>query len=171
MDFLMILGRLLHIVLGAVWVGFAVFVPFFLVPALQDVGPDGNKVMPALQGRGLVTALPIIALGTILSGIYLFWRVSGGFSPAYMGSHMGIALSIGGLAAIVGYAIGIVVVRPSMLRAVTLAQGLAAVTSESERAAQLATIGALRARGAAGGKLTAILLLIAATAMAVARYV
>ena len=171
MNLLLILGRILHIVFGAVWVGFAVFVPFYLVPALQDAGPDGNKVMPALQRRGLITVIPFIAVITLLSGIFLLWRVSGGFGTEYMGSRMGIALSIGGLAAIIGYAIGMTVVRPSMLRAATLSQGLGAITSESERATQLAAIGALRTRGAAGGKLTAILLLISATAMAVARYV
>ena len=171
MNLLLILGRILHIVLGAVWVGFAVFVPFYLMPALQDVGPEGSKVMAALQRRGLITMLPIIALITLLSGIFLFWRVSLGFGAAYMGSRMGIALSIGGLAGIVGYAIGMTVVRPSMLRAATLSEGLGAITSDSERAAQLAAIGALRVRGAVGGKLTAILLLIAVTAMAVARYV
>ena len=171
MNLLVILGRILHIVLGAVWVGFAVFVPFYLMPALQDVGPEGGKVMPALQRRGLITMLPIIALITLLSGIFLLWHVSTGFGAQFMGSHMGIALSIGGLSAIVGYAIGMAVVRPSMLRAAELSQGLAALTSDSERAAQLATIAALRERGATGGKLTAILLLIAVAAMAVARYV
>ena len=83
---------------------------------------------------------------------------------------MGIALSTGGLAAIIAYGIGMSVVRPAMTRAGELSQGLPSIGSDSERTAQLATINALRARGAAGGKLVAYILIFATVAMAVARY-
>ena len=107
---------------------------------------------------------------TILAGILLLWRVSGGFKPEFMGSHMGIALSTGALAALIAFAIGMFMVRPAMTRAGILSEGLASATSDAERAALMATIGALRTRGAAGGKWVAWLLLVALAAMAGARY-
>ena len=168
---MMILLRSLHVVLGAIWVGIAVFVAFFLMPALKEVGPDANKVMAALQKRGMVTFVPVIAILTLLSGIGLLWKVSSGFSADYMGSHMGIALSTGALAAIIGWAIGMTIVAPSMYKAATMSQALPTMTNEAERNAHVATIMQLRARGAAGGRWTAIPLLVAILFMAVARYV
>lgn len=168
---LMILLRSIHVVLGALWVGIAVFVAFFLMPSLKEIGPDANKVMVALQKRGMVTFVPAIAILTLLSGIGLLWKVSSGFGAEYMGSHMGMALSTGALAAIVGWTIGMTVVAPSMYKAATMSQALPTITAEAERNAQLATIMQLRARGAAGGRWTAILLLVAVLFMAVARYV
>jgi hypothetical protein len=170
MDLYVVVLRLLHIVFGALWVGVAVFVPFFLVPSMNDAGPAAGPVMGALQRRGMSQVIAAFAGTSILAGILLLWRVSGGFRSEFMGSHQGIALSTGALLALIAFGFGMAVVKPSMERAGTLSQGLAGLTSDSERAAQLATIGALRAKGAAGGKLVAWLLLVALAAMAVARY-
>lgn len=134
---LMILLRSIHVVLGALWVGIAVFVAFFLMPSLKEIGPDANKVMVALQKRGMVTFVPAIAILTLLSGIGLLWKVSSGFGAEYMGSHMGMALSTGALAAIVGWTIGMTVVAPSMYKAATMSQALPTITAEAERNAQL----------------------------------
>ena len=171
MDLYVVVLRLLHIVLGAVWVGFAAFVPFMLMPSLVEAGPAAQPVMAILQRRGLPKIVSAIAGTSILAGILLLWHVSNGFKPEFMGSHMGIALSTGALAAIIGYAIGLSVVRPAMTRVGILSQGLASITSESERAVQVATINELRARAAAGGRLVAWILLFALAAMSVARYV
>ena len=170
MDLYVVVLRLLHIVFGVLWVGFAVFVPFVLMPSLIDAGPAAGPVMGSLQRRGLPKVIAAFAGISILAGVLLLWRVSGGFRAEFMGSHMGIALSTGALAAIIAYAIGMSVVRPAMNRVGELSQGLAALTSDAERAAQMTTINALRARGAAGGKIVAYILLFALTAMAVARY-
>lgn len=170
MDLYVVVLRLLHIVFGALWIGFAVFVPFYLVPTLVESGPAAGPVMASLQRRGLHKVIAAFAGTTILAGALLFWRVSAGFSREFMGSRMGIALSTGALAAIIAYGIGMSVVRPAMNRAGELSQGMASLTSDAERAAQMTTINALRARGAAGGKVVAYILLFALAAMGVARY-
>jgi hypothetical protein len=152
--------RLLHIVLGALWVGTVVFTTFFLTPAVQDTGPDGGKVMAALVRRGVMTVLPLLALGTLLTGIWLYWRASAGFAPAYVATRSGLAFGLGGAAAIVAYAIGLTVMRPAMLRATALAQTHGPSAPEVQR---------LRARGAAAARVVATLLLAATAAMALAR--
>ncbi len=62
MDWLMVVLRLVHVVGGVLWVGMMAFTVVFLAPAIADVGPDGGKVMAALQRRRVMTVMPIIAL-------------------------------------------------------------------------------------------------------------
>lgn len=170
MEPLTVLLRLVHIVAGAVWVGMAVFVGFFLGPTMQEVGPDGGKVMLALQRRGLMTLLPVLALGTLLSGLWLYWRASLGFQPAYLASPTGVTFALGGLAALLGYGLGIGVMRPATLRAAALARGLEGSAGGADHQATLAEIGRLRGRAGRAGRAVAALLLLATAAMAVARY-
>lgn len=165
----LIVLRLIHVVLGALWVGMMVFTAFFLGPAIQDAGPDGGKVMAALQRRGLMTVTPILALGTLLSGIWLYWRVSGGFQSGYVTSPGGLAFGLGGAAALLAYGIGMIVMRPSMLRVAALAQTLDSATPR-EREERMAEMQRLRARGAAVSRWVAGLLVAAVAAMAVGRY-
>ena len=61
MDPLVIVLRLIHVVAGALWVGMVTFATYFLQPALQESGPEGGKVMAAVQRRGLMTVMPILA--------------------------------------------------------------------------------------------------------------
>jgi hypothetical protein len=82
---------------------------------------------------------------------------------------MGLAFGSGGLAALLAFLLGIVVMRPAMLRSTQLAQALASGSPE-ERAARSVEIQRLRARGAMTGWVVMILLLYALGAMAVARY-
>jgi uncharacterized membrane protein len=171
MSTLFLALRLIHVLFGAVWLGFGLFVPFLLAPALQDAGPEsGGKVMGALQRRGLMVVLPLVALTTIVSGAWLFWLVSGGELHRFAMTPTGHILSVGALAAIVAYIIGISVSRPAMLKAGAIMQSLASITAEEERVRMMAEAGRLRARGLNASKLVAVLLVVAAAAMAVARY-
>lgn len=170
MDLLIIALRLLHIVLGSVWVGIVVFNTLFLAPTIAEMGPDGGKVMAALQKRGMLTFLPIISLITLVSGIWLLWIVSLGFDAHYFQSAAGHAFSGGGAMAILAYLVGITIMRPSMLRAVALAQGMAQVTDELERSTRQRQIQALRSRARTSGQVVATLLVLATAVMAVGRY-
>jgi uncharacterized membrane protein len=170
MDLLLLTARLLHVLLGVFWTGTLIFSALFLLPAIRDAGPDGAKVAAGLLRRRFLDVLPTAAILTVLSGFWLYWRVSAGFSPAYMRSPAGMAYGLGGLAAVAALGLGLVVVRPSMLRAAALSQ--AAVTASSgEREVAAATAQALRMRAAAAGKIVAGLLVVAAGTMALGRYV
>jgi uncharacterized membrane protein len=169
MDLVMVILRLLHIVAGVLWVGTAVFVTFILVPAIEEAGPAGMGVMPALARRGLMTFLPLLALITTLSGLGLFWKVGGGDFGRFMGSPMGVSLSVGATAALLAFLEGIALVRPTMMRAGAIFESLASLPAD-KRAEQLAIATALRTKGARAGRRGAVLLILAASAMAVARY-
>jgi hypothetical protein len=169
MNGLVLVLRFVHVVAGVLWVGFAVFVPAFLGPAVQETGPDGGKVMAALQRRGLMNALPALAVLTLASGAWLYWHLSSGLTAAYVTSPVGLAFGLGGLVALAGFAIGITVLRPSMLRVLAIMASVPGAPA-TDRDRLIGEAQRFRARGAAAGRAVAVLLLLATAAMAVARY-
>ncbi len=170
MDWALVVLRFLHVVLGAYWAGVILFTALYLEPSVRAAGPAGGQVMGQLMARGHLTMLPVVALVTILSGVDLLRRVSGGFDPAFMGSRMGIALSIGALAAIVAFIIGVSIMRPTALKVMALSQAAMQAPEGAARDAQLAAIAPLRQRATATLRAVAVLLAVAVTTMAVARY-
>lgn len=151
----LLVARLLHVVLGAFWAGAIFFNALVLGPAIQDLGPDGGKVMGALGRRGIHTVLPIVGVVTILSGLWLYWIVSAGFNPDYMGSRPGKAYGFGLIMSLVALGIGLGVMRPSVIKLAT---------------AQPAEAQVLRGRVGAAGKWVAACIALAIMAMAVGRY-
>jgi hypothetical protein len=170
MDAMFLIARVLHIGLGVFWAGTVIFTASFLMPSMRDAGPDGAKVVAGLMRRRFLDILPVVALVTILSGLYLYWRVSGGFSAAFMRSPAGMTYGTGAVAALIALGLGVTIMRPSMLRAAALSQGAAQATGEErDRAMQMAQ--ALRARAGVAGQVIAWLLVVAVIAMALGRYV
>lgn len=170
MDPLLIVLRFVHVVFGAVWVGMMVFNSFYLMPAVQEVGPDAGKVMAAVQRRGIMTVMPLLAAGALISGIWLYIRAGAGMPGEFGRSPVGMAYALGGLAAIVAYIVGMAVARPSIMKAMTLGQSLGPSASAEERQRVMGQAQRLRARGAGASRAAAYLLLFAVAAMAVARY-
>ena len=170
MDPLVLLLRLVHVLAGATWVGMATFAGLYLTPAIQEVGPDGGKVMGALQRRGIMVVMPLLAIGTLISGFWLYWRDSMGLEPGWAGSATGMAFGTGGLLALAAWVVGMAVLRPSMMRAGALAQGMSGSLPEAERVSRGEEIARLRRRSAAAGRIVAVLLILATGLMAVARY-
>ena len=87
----MLVLRFSHVFFGALWVGMMAFQTFFLMPALAEVGPESGKFMAALMRRRLPVILPIVALITLVSGFWLFQRLSGGAPAGLMRTPMGLA--------------------------------------------------------------------------------
>ena len=170
MDYAVIVARILHVVLGALWVGSMFFLSTFLIPSLGDVGPDGSKVVAALARRKFMVFLPVVAIITMLSGLYLYWRVSSGFTPDYMRSGAGQTYGLGAALAIVAFVLGVTITRPAMVKAIQLTQ-TAMSASPTEREAIMAQAQALRARSASVGRLILALLMAATLAMSIGRYV
>ena len=76
--------RLIHILCGVYWAGTVFFFVTFLEPTIRSLGPDGGKVMIRLFERGYLKLLPIFAVVTVLSGLWLLWILSSGFDASYM---------------------------------------------------------------------------------------
>jgi uncharacterized membrane protein len=166
----MLVLRLVHILGGMIRVGSGIFNSFFLLPTLAQVGPAAGQVIAGLQRRRLFTILPIVALLTILSGVRLMQITSGGFSPAYFASTSGRTYAWSGLAAIVGFLVGVVIARPAAMRAASVGATLAGTTDQAARAPLVASLERLRRTSSIASSVSVGLVVLAAAGMAVARY-
>ena len=158
---LQIVLRFAHVFFGALWVGFMAFQVLFLTPAFAEVGPEAGKVMQAMVKRKIPVYMPIFALLTLISGFWLYMRLSGG-NAGLMKTPMGMAFGVGGVLALLAFVLGMAIMRPAMMRSMQLAQ--------SRDPAAQPEIQRLRARANSMGLVVTIMLLLTLTAMAVARY-
>ena len=170
MNWLIVVLRLLHIFAGVFWAGAIFTLARFVLPAVAATGPAGQQFMRQLtMVQGLTKTMTIAGLATVVAGLWLMGIDSAWFQPAWMGSSMGIVLSIGGLGGIGAAAVG---VRSGMkaARLGRLFKELDASkgTPKPELVAEIQQIGA---KLASGVRAVAVMLAIAVVCMAVARYV
>jgi hypothetical protein len=170
MDTYMVVLRIVHILAGVFWVGAAFTVILFIQPTAREVGPAAAPFMTHLAGRKRLIDVVLSAAGlTVLAGLLMYWRVSGGLEPDWIGSAPGITLTVGALCAIAALAIAGSVVRPSIRATLAIGQvvGASGGPPTPEQAAQLQV---LQHRGHVAGQVIVPLLIVAVVAMAAARY-
>jgi hypothetical protein len=170
MDIGVIVSRILHIGLGVFWVGSVLYSAVFLEPAVRATGAAGGAVMGAIAQRRFVEIMLVSGILTVLSGLHLFAKVSGGFDSAYMTTAPGIAYLTGAVAAISVLLIGVFVSRPTMQRIGQMTAAAMALPEGPERGAAMAAIGPLRAKMTGLLRIAASLLLLTLLTMAVGRY-
>ena len=162
--------RALHVLCGALWVGAAVISTLWLVPMTGDLGPDAAKVGVSLKKRGYLVAIPVIAITAILSGFWLYWRFTGGFSPEVSRTPAAMAFGTGGILAVIAFLVGTILISRSMMRATTLMQQAMASTDGGEKQRLMGDAGRFRGRAAVGGRIVATLVVITIILMSVAHY-
>ncbi len=93
--------RLVHILAGVFWVGSAVFMAAIVLPAARAAGAEGGVFMERLMQQPRTrAALGAAMLLTVLSGLALYGRLSGGFARGWVTSPKGLALGLGAIATI-----------------------------------------------------------------------
>lgn len=171
MDIILIVLRLIHILAGIFWAGGAVISAAFLVPAVRALGPDGGKFMQQVIGKQKFSVyMTIGAILTVLAGIVLYWRDSNGFQLAWILAPSGLTFTSGSLAGIIVFFIGQFVNAPTAVRIGALAKEMQAAGGPP-KPEQLAEMLKLQTRMGQAGVWGAILMVVAAAAMAMARYV
>ena len=166
----MILLRLIHILAGITWVGAMIFTVFFLIPAVKDEPPLMGKVFQGLMRRKYMQAMPIVAILTILSGLWMIWITSGGHLAMYNSTPSGHTFTMAGGLGILGFLIGMFVARPAGMRVSQLSGRLAEATDGAEKARLQAEIAALQKRNVLATNVVVGLLLLTVAGMAIARY-
>lgn len=163
----LLIARLIHIVTGVYWVGAVMFIGIFLGPSAEVLGPQAGPVMRELMRRRYFEFTAGIATLTILSGLYLVWQDSAHLDPAWFRTPFGQGISTGMAAAIIAYLVAVIGIRPTLYRMSAvmgqLAQGAPSPALIAERDAVQGRMKRLSIS-------TFVLLVIAASAMAVARY-
>lgn len=171
MTMVYLTARALHVLLGAIWVGSVFFVAYFLSPSMTEAGPDSAKVMAGLLKRRFLNIVPVIALTTIVLGLWLYWRVTGGFDPALSGTPGAMVFGAGGVIAIVAIHIGLLGMRRNTLRAIKKSKEIAAMPDGAEKSKAMLAVQDLRTRAQTAGRITAILLMVTTILMALGHYV
>jgi hypothetical protein len=162
--------RAAHVLLAALWLGAGMFFTLFLGPAIGDAGPAGGPVMAALGRCGFLTYMAAVPGTTVLTGIYLYWRFTGGFDHAVMATHAGLAFGSGGLFGLAGLIIGGSVIGRSSRALLALGEKIQTLPP-AERGAAAQEMAKLTARADGGGKVVAILTTIAIVLMALGHYI
>ena len=170
MDTYMVVLRVVHILAGVFWVGAALTTILFLQPTAHEVGPAAGPFMAHLAGKKRLVDWVLRAAGlTILAGVLMYWRVSGGLNTDWIGSAEGIAVTVGALCGIAAFSLGLTVVKPTIMATLAIGREVAASggTPTPEQGAKLQ---ALQKRGKDVGQIIVPLLIVAVAAMAAARY-
>ena len=166
MDILGIVLRIVHIVGGVLWVGGAGLFFFYLEPAINKLGPDAEKfVDEVVNQRKVPIYFVAISTLTVLAGVILYWRDFGGINT----SPFGLALGLGGLAAIIAWLGGNLLIPRTLGQLTSIAAEIRA--SGGPPSPELAArMHATQERLRTIGLIDIVLLLFAVVAMAAARY-
>ena len=166
---LMMALRFVHIISGALWVGAIVFLAMYLIPTIRALGPNGGRIMQELQKRRFPVYMAVLPGLVLLSGIPMYIHASMISEGAFNRSHMGIAIGIGGVLALIATIIGGGVAGRSA-DALTKLDTVVQSTGGTPSATQTQEILRLQARLAAGSKTVVVLVLLTTALMAIARY-
>lgn len=162
--------RLIHILSAITWLGGGIFTAFFLIPAISTSPDLIASVMVGLRRKHFFVIQPIIATLTILSGLRLLWINSAGFGGSYFDTATGKAFGWGGLAAIIAYITSYAIAFPLNTRMGKLGPRIKDAPAGPERDRMSADMNRLRSRAATATMATLAFGILAAAAMAVARY-
>jgi hypothetical protein len=170
MDALLIFLRIIHVGSAMIWFGGTIVSAFFLQPTVNALGTAGQPFMEHLMSRRkLGIMFPIVSALTVLSGAVLFWRDSGGLQLTWITTPTGLAFTIGGLAAIIAFVGGGILVGPGIAEQ-TAVRGELAAGDGVPTAAQQERLDRADRRLTLAGRVDLPLLLLAGLTMAVARY-
>jgi uncharacterized membrane protein len=172
MNTVIFLGfRALHVLCAAVWIGSSVFASALLVPAIESSGPSGGQVMMTINRRGINRYMGFLGATTVVTGLYLLWRFTGGFDPGVAASHAGLAFGVGGAAGVLAAIVGGAVVGRSAGKVVEIMGQAVVLPDGPARGALVERANLLRQRMKIGSKVTIVLQAIALVLMALGHYV
>jgi uncharacterized membrane protein len=169
-NFYLVLLRLIHIGSGVFWAGAAVMIAAFIEPTVRASGPEGGRFMQRLvEQRRFSTFMTLAALLNAVSGPLLYWTVSGHLQVSWITSGPGLTLTIGSVAGLVAFVLGLTVNGPTAKQIAALGQEMQ-TAGEPPSPAQMAKMQTLQEKLRRAGILDAVLLGIAVAGMAIARY-
>lgn len=170
MNYYLLVLRIIHILGGVFWAGTTFMVAGFFTPTILATAPESGKVMQHLAGKTrFSTIMSIAATLVVVSGLLLYWDLSGGLNTNWITSGQGWGLTIGGLAGIIAASIGLSVPARATKK-------MGAVSMEIEKQGspptqeQMQAIQDAQASLKRGGEITAVLLVVAVLGMATAQY-
>jgi len=167
---LVIVLRLVHLLAGIFWVGGAIVLSLFVLPAQRAVGDDGRFLKEIMVGQKLSTWFGVSAGLSVLAGLVLYGRNVSVSQGAWAATASAMTFGVGGALAVLAMIIGATLSGGSQRRMASIGQAIATAGGVPTDA-QRAELALLNRRTALGAKLSLGLLLGCTVLMAVARYV
>lgn len=168
----MLVFRFLHIVAGVLWVGSAFLFVGFIGPSAGEVGPSAGPLLTAaVKKRKVAKVITGLGFTNVIAGWVLWLRNMSLYDSLgdWVGSRFGLVLTIGGVLATISAFVGSLGVGRNVERLVEVG-GEVAASGGPPSAEQQARMDQLSAALERHGKIDLVLLLLAVTAMATARY-
>ena len=161
--------RLVHVVASVCWAGGAFIFFLFVEPTGKALAPSGMAFIQHMVGkRRFNDFMGISSMLTVISGALLFWESAGGGWLAWMGSGPGLMFTIGSVAGVIVFCVGMFMVKPRADRLVALGGDIVrgGGVPTPEQAAEMERIGDEMWRL---GRIDFVLLAISLVFMAIAR--
>jgi hypothetical protein len=168
----MIVLRFFHVVAGALWFGSAFLFAGFVGPTAAELGPKAGPVMSGLiEKRRATKVIAGLAITTVVVG-WALWLKNAVAYPSvvdWVTSSFGLVLTIGGVLATVAAYFGITGIGNNVEKLVEIGDAVAASGGPPtpEQGARMAHLGAEIQKHS---RIDLVLLFLAVTAMATARY-
>lgn len=169
MNLLLITLRILHIVAGIFWAGGAIHYFLFIEPAARATAPDSQRFMGYLMAqKRWAQFMAVMSLITVLAGGALYYRL-GSVDWSWVRTGPGIGFTIGALAGIIVFFVGLLMIAPRVTQLGQLSQQIQASggAPSPEQAARLEKI---QRELETLGKYDFALITIAVLTMSTARY-
>lgn len=171
MNWYVIVLRVIHFFAGIAWAGTGFFMAGSVLPAVRKAGPEGGRVMGVIAGPGRYSQfMGATATLTVLSGLLLFWRASGGLDRSWFASGHGWVLTIGALAGLAAWLHGAMVISRLDGQITKLGKEIQAVQGPPPPE-KLAEMQSLQEKQSTHGNLSLILIALAVLGMSIAEYI
>lgn len=166
-DPLLAILRAIHVLGAVIWAGGTIVLAAFHEYVIDPGEPERTIQRMAEYDRmsSMVGASGIVG---ILAGLVLYWIVSDGLNPSWITSPYGLTITIGAIAAFVGFAVAVPLVAMTNERSKELSDELKDRELTEEDAV---TIEELYERLRTGERWMSLFLAIAVLAMGIAQYV
>jgi uncharacterized membrane protein len=123
----LLIPRLIHIVASLCWAGGGFIFFLFVEPTAKALAPTGIQfVQHMVTKRRFSIFMVISSTLTVLTGGYLLWHLASGDWLAYMKTGPGLVFTLGSIAGVIVYFIGMFGVNPRALRLSKLSETIQA---------------------------------------------
>jgi uncharacterized membrane protein len=162
--------RFLHIVASVCWAGGAFIFFLFVEPTAKALAPTGMQFVQYMVTKRRFSIFMVISSTlTVLTGALLLWRYASGQWLGYMSTGPGLGFTLGSVAGVMVYLIGMFGVNPRAVRLAKIGQEIQAAGGPPTPA-QGAELHKLDREMSALGLADFILVALSLALMASARY-
>jgi uncharacterized membrane protein len=159
--------RIIHVLAGVAWAGSTFFMVLVMARSAAETQPESNRVMKVVGPRFRTFAASAGGM-TVLSGLILFWFVSGlsgGAFSVWVGVKVGTWLTVGVAAGLAAFILGMAWASPTTSKIMALGAEIAqgGGPPSAEQGARMAQ---LQASQGTAARVIAILMVIAIAGMA-----